>query len=198
LPSEQLGLYAAAVAISGITNVLAQSVAVVMTPTIAQQTNEAARIEKVYEAFERYWTLNIFGTVAFAIMLPWVIPLLYGRDFVPAVLTAEVLLLASLSLNTRIVLIGAMQAFGEPQFASISEGLASILTVAILLLLIPSTGILGAAIASAAAYSASVSYLVFIFYRRHKVSPMKLLQPRPYLIWNLLSKYIPRNVTSPR
>lgn len=196
LPPEQLGLYVAAVSASNITGILSQSIATVTTPTIAKQETTTARVERLYEAFQKYWTLNLAGTAVLGLLLPWLIPLIYGRDFAPAVIVAEVLLLAAVFYNTKAVLTGATQAFGVPQFASIAEGLGSVLTVIILILLIPTIGILGAAIASAIAYFIAFIFLVFVLQRRYKVSPWIMFQVRPQLAWGLVVRLVSRPAPS--
>jgi O-antigen/teichoic acid export membrane protein len=59
-----------------------------------------------------------------------------------------------------------MRAIGRPGVPAIAEGIGLVATVALLLLLLPALGIVGAAIASLAAYSVVAgAYVVMIAYQ---------------------------------
>jgi O-antigen/teichoic acid export membrane protein len=83
-----------------------------------------------------------------AIVLPRLVPLVYGEDFVAGVGPALILLVGTLPLAVQHVLTGALAARGSGSFvlASYAAALGSMLALDILL--IPAFGLLGAATAS--------------------------------------------------
>lgn len=80
------------------------------------------------------------------------IELIYSRTFAPAYLPLLALLPGGILLGAAKVLTNDIAGRGYPQYNSINAGIALVVTVALDLLLIPRYGILGAAIASSAAY----------------------------------------------
>ena len=89
-----------------------------------------------------------------------ILPVLYGDAFQPAVLPACVLLVGLAVEGGAAVASAYLWGVGRPGANSIAMGVGVVLTVALDLLLIPSHGALGAAVASSAAYLATTTVLV--------------------------------------
>lgn len=156
----QLGLYSVAVGTSSMTQTLSQAVRLVLTPQLAQQeTPEGQRLQLV-RAFRNYWFLNLLLTPLLAVAVFIGIPVLYGEAFGAARLTAEVLVLASIAMGAKEVLTGGARAFGFAWMASKAELIALLLTATLLIALLPTIGIMGAAIASLASYTFALMLLV--------------------------------------
>jgi O-antigen/teichoic acid export membrane protein len=69
-------------------------------------------------------------------------------------------------------------ALGDPWLVSKASLIALPVTLLLLYLLLPSLGLIGAALASTAAYLAELVVVVFGCYRRHRISPRNLFQLR--------------------
>lgn len=98
------------------------------------------------------------------------IPIVYGTEFGPAVPVFLILLPSGLMYTVHKVLGASLAAQGMPQATLISGTIALPATIGLNLLLIPSIGIKGAAIASDVAYAINASIVLFIFV---KVSGLK-------------------------
>lgn len=179
-PPVQLGLYVAAVSAVSVAEVLSTAVRTVITPRIAQQeASEGARALEA--AFRKYWVLSLAGTLALAVALPFAIPLVYGPSFRGAIWPAMVLLGASICYGATQVLSGGAQALGNPWLASRADIAGAVVTVLCLPFLLPTLGIMGAAIATLAAYATQLVVVLNGLSRTHSI------WPRSLVTWNLSS-----------
>jgi O-antigen/teichoic acid export membrane protein len=174
-PPAQLGLYVVAVSASGLAEVLSTAVRTVSMPTIAAQPTMESRRARLSYVFRRYWMLSLLATVALAAAFPFVIPRIFGSAFANSVVVAEILLVGSFCLAAKNVLAGGAQALGSPWLTSRAEILAFGVTVATLFLLVPKWGILGAAVASVAAYATQLVVLTVGLSRKHGITPWSLI-----------------------
>jgi O-antigen/teichoic acid export membrane protein len=104
------------------------------------------------------------------------VPLIFGGRFRPAVWPAEILLLASLFKGAEQVLGGGAGALGNPWLSSKANLTALVITGGLLYALLPTLGIMGAAIASAAAYLAELSVVLYGLHRTHSISTLSLFR----------------------
>jgi O-antigen/teichoic acid export membrane protein len=128
--------------------------------------------------FSRYLKVVIPFAIVLATALPFLIPLVYGRAYGAVVPTSEILLLAGVVLGAAVVLGAGGQALGDPWIASRAQICAVPVTVGLLLLLLPRFGILGAGLASLAAYTAQLIIIVFGL-RKHGIKwrPVRVGEP---------------------
>jgi O-antigen/teichoic acid export membrane protein len=177
LQPTQLGLYTVAVGCAGLAQVLSTAVRMVLSPCIAR-ASAPERATMLTLLFRRYWTVSIVVAAAIAIALPATIPLVYGREFQQSVLPAQVLVLGTLFLGGKDVLAGAAQALGDPWLGSRTEIVSAVATVVLLLVLLPTLGIMGAATASLVAYAIQLGLLVLGLKQAYGISPGELLELR--------------------
>jgi len=167
-PPRMLGLYVVAVSVASIPEMFASAVRTVSSSRIAGTAAAHDRRTKLIEAFRGYVVISLPGTAFMALMLPIVIPIVFGSEYGDSIVPAEILLVGSLLLGMRSVLAGGAQAFGDPWIGSKAEVYSFPLTLLLLILLIPTLGIVGAAIASVLAYGTQVLVVVSGL-RRHNV-----------------------------
>lgn len=112
------------------------------------------------------------GVVAAAVPLlllcPWVMSLLYGAEFDPAIGPARVLLVGMLLAGASGLASGYLYARGRPGVNSLAMGVGLAVTVVLDLLLIPRHGAMGAAVASTSAYLLTDLLLVVLLVRLSK------------------------------
>jgi O-antigen/teichoic acid export membrane protein len=97
------------------------------------------------------------------------IPVVYGGDFAPSATVFMILLPSGLLFTVHKVLTSSLAANGKPQ-ASLYAGLISLpVTIGLNLLLVPSWGIKGAAVASDVAYAVNASAVLFLFLRSSRL-----------------------------
>jgi len=148
-----LGIYAVAVAVaSGVGPVFAALAVVVLhrATRAAKDETPAREIGRVLELALLVGLPVVFAGIALA---PSVVPFVFGEPYRPSVLPAQVLLVAAFFQGMNAILGNALRAIGRPGRSSIAEGVGCAVTVALLLVLLPRYGALGAATASLAAYA---------------------------------------------
>lgn len=159
LSAERLGLYVVAVTLTQLTTLVGQSMAVVALPALARmKTPEAqARGARFFVGF----TLVLASAASLVIMalVPQLINLFFGADFLPAVAACRILLVATVIFSTNRTLEALLQALGRPLDAGTGEALALGATAVSLAILLPLFGLVGAAGASLIAYAVSALYL---------------------------------------
>ena len=168
-PPAALGIYVTATSVSNLLSVLANSVQMIVTPTVANRTVAAERKSELVRLFRRFWLVNIMGGLALAAISPILVPLLFGKAFAAAVLPAVILIAGALFIGAKDVLAGGAQALGDPWLGSRSEIVAMGVTVVLLLALLPTLGIIGAAIASTLAYFTQFAVVVHGLSKRHGI-----------------------------
>jgi O-antigen/teichoic acid export membrane protein len=178
LPPAYLGLYVVAVSSASISQAFSQAVQIVSTPSITQRKSSAERAAVLQGVFRRYWVLSFLIAAAFSAVLPIAIPFVFGIRFTPAIWPAEVLLLAMFLGGAREVLAGGAQALGDPWLGSKAHVGALAVTVLLLYLLLPTMGIMGAAIATAAACAMELGIVVAGLRSSHGIPAMTLLRLR--------------------
>jgi O-antigen/teichoic acid export membrane protein len=170
LPPNYLGLYVVAVSAAGLAQIFSQAVQMVLTPSITQKESLAERAALLQGAFRRYWLLSLLVTLALAALLPVAIPIVFGANFKEAIWPAEVLLLGIFFIGAKDVLSGGAQALGDPWLGSKASLIAMVVTVALLYLLLPRFGIMGAAIATVIAYGMQLVIVAYGLRRTHGIS----------------------------
>jgi O-antigen/teichoic acid export membrane protein len=172
LSPDYLGLYVVAVSAANVSQVLSQAVQMVSTPSIARRESPEERAAVLQAVFRRYWMLSFLIALALGLALPVAIPIVFGANFKEAVWPAEVLLVGTFFIGAKEVLSGGAQALGNPWLGSKAHALALIVTVGLLCLLLPAIGIMGAAMATAAA---SLSQLAVVAQGLRKVHGILLI-----------------------
>lgn len=171
-----LGLYVVAVSSAGMLQMFSAAVQTVSMPGIAKTESPVERRDLLRQVFRRYWLVSIFLVLAIGLALPTILPLVFGARFRPAVWPAEILLLASLFKGAEQVLGGGAGALGNPWLGSKASLTALVFTLVLLYILLPKFGIMGAAIATAAAYFVELSVVLYGLHRAHAISPLSLFR----------------------
>ncbi len=155
VPADELGLYAVAVTISGLSGLVIGILGPMLFVRVAGGDREMA---------PRAVRVSILSAAviacALAAVTPLMLPLLFGEDFRGAVGMTLVLLVASLPLAGVAALGSVLMGMNRPGTPSIGELVALAITIPGLLVLLPPLGGFGAAIVSLLAYSANFAVLV--------------------------------------
>lgn len=140
----QTGLYVVAVSISELPLVLTSAVRDVTFVSEASRSDD-----RRLAATARVTTLVSAGAaLVLGATLPWWLPALFGSDFSGSVLVAQILLLAVVMGQPGSIAGSALSARGRPGARSISMVIACVLNIVVLVLLVPTLGAVGAAIAT--------------------------------------------------
>lgn len=176
LPLRYLGLYVVAVSAANLSHVFAQAVLTVLTPSITQRESLPDRIAVLQGAFRRYWLVSLLISLAIAAALPFALPTVFGDSFKEAIWPAEVLLLGGIFIGAKEILSCGAQALGDPWLGSKAQIAAVVVTIVLLWILLPSMGIMGAAITTAAAYLTQLVVVAYGLRQAHGVSLARLFR----------------------
>lgn len=158
LAPVSLGLYVIAVTMTSVTNLIGSSVSFVALPAVAR----LAPGEERTAAARRFVVLTVListiFTIPFLVFTGPLIDLLFGQDFRGATNVCRVLLVGAVALSTTRAVGAILKAVNRPLDAGIAETLALVVTVVLLAALLPTMGIMGAGVASLAAYAIGCAF----------------------------------------
>jgi O-antigen/teichoic acid export membrane protein len=172
--AAQLGYYVVAVSLAEVPSTLQLAVRDVMFTTAASRRDPhvIARSNRVLIV------ITLAVACAGAVVTPWVLPLLFGDGFEPAVRMAQILLFASVAAGVSLVVGAGLLSMGRPRARSIAQILGLVVNVALLVVLVPSMGAIGAAWTAVASYTFTGLAAVLLFTRDTGVSVADCLLPR--------------------
>jgi O-antigen/teichoic acid export membrane protein len=161
--AEQLGLYAAAVSLSEVVLIFNTAVRDVL---FSAESAEMSR-GRLYRASTASLLASTAISVPFISTVWWWFPILFGEEFRSGVPTVVVLIVAATIGVPGSVGGAGLSAWGRPGLRSVSLVISAVINVALLLLLTPSLGALGAAMATLAgnfiASNLNIMFLKFKF-----------------------------------
>lgn len=153
--SRQLGLYAVAVTLAGLTGTFSTAVGLALLPRVAREGPEV-----VPRAVRTSLAIVVLAGGTVALLASPLVHLGAGSAFGPAVQLVWVLLVAEVPLAGTIILGQALIGSGRPGGAAAGQGLGMALSLGGLLVALPRWGAMGAAIVSLVAYSSSFAWML--------------------------------------
>ena len=162
--STALGHYAVAFGIAELLWQVPLTLGAVLFPKLSALDHEA-NTETAAATCRRVLFLTLLGTLAALASGRFLIGVLYGGEFLPAVNAFYILAPSGLFFTIHKVLGSSLAGRGMPE-VSLYAGAASLpVTIGLDLLLIPRMGIEGAAVASIAAYAVNAGVVLALFLR---------------------------------
>jgi O-antigen/teichoic acid export membrane protein len=152
LGPASVGIYAVSVRLAELLWYLPNAVGFVIFPRAAASKPEEMNVFTP-RVFRATLGLTALGALGLAFVGRPVINLVFSSAFVGAFIPMLVLLPGVVLLGGAKVLTNELAGRGYPHYNSLNAGLALILTVVLDLVLIPRYGVVGAALASSAAYT---------------------------------------------
>lgn len=178
LDEAALGLYGSALALSQATPTLANSIGLVAYPRACAEPDQAGRAAIIGLYLRLTVLLMLSTTVVLYLLAPWIVGLLYGKSFMPAVPVLRVLLLGVTPLAIRELFNTAFKAFERPLSSTKGEVMALVVNAGCLALLVPWFGLLGAAWAFVIVRWSSIFYLGWLVKRDLGLGLADLFMPR--------------------
>jgi len=160
--TEVVGYYAVANQVAELFRPLSQSITFVLRPLIAGLSSAEARMRGLV-LFRRVFVLNLAMIVAMGAAGGDLIVRFFGEEFAIAVPAFHILLIGLAAHGANGVLAGYNVGIGRPELNTYNALIGLAVTIVLDVLLIPSYGIIGAAIASSIAYSTKAVALVATF-----------------------------------
>ena len=154
LPTRELGLYVVAVSWSAISGVVLNAVGPVFSQRLAAERDATTARAIFARASRAAVVVSGITAVAFAVMTPIAIPLLYGTAYRECTPVAIVLVVANAFLALNLVLEEGLRGLGDTSTIFKAELAGFVATALSLGVCLPVFGIVGAAVASVAGYAA--------------------------------------------
>lgn len=164
VPLGELGVYAAAAAISTVSGPIARGAAQAMLPFIRNADSDEDRLRRIKKSIIQVAALSMAIILSIAATAWWIIPFVLGDRFTGAVLPLMILLPGAWATDVSQVLTTALASFNRPQDGSKAQIASAIATAIGLITLLSPFGIVGAAITTSVSYW--VGFLALSFYWR--------------------------------
>ncbi len=174
---EELGWYSLAVRLAQLFWILPLLFASIIFPSVAGKTGHYDTTRMLALIRGMNW-LNIVAGLVLFFIAPFLIPFLFGSDYQNSILLLQILLPGVL-LFCMATIIAASFAGQQKLKINLYGSVLCLVTILVLdLLLIPSMGMKGAAIASSIGYGISALYFVIVYCFANKVAAVKLFIPQ--------------------
>jgi O-antigen/teichoic acid export membrane protein len=173
-----LGIYVVAVNVSEVLLYLPGATATALLPLVAGSRSEQ-RLEPTLRAFRSASLVALVTAVAAALVVPPLLPLVFGAPFEASVTPFLLLLPGVLGAVAMAVFSNALVASSLPSFSSMGPMTSFILGVTLDVALIPSFGASGAAAAASAAFLAGGATALAIYRAQAPFRLRELALPRP-------------------
>ncbi len=146
LIAADLGVYTVALTISRLLNTVSSSLNIVLFPKASSLEQDAA-LALVARGARLTLAATGSAAVVLALIVPRLLPIVYGPLFASSARIAQVLLIEVTIGSTVIVLAQAFLSTGRPGVVTALQGVGLLATVPLMLVCIPKFGLLGAAVA---------------------------------------------------
>jgi O-antigen/teichoic acid export membrane protein len=171
VPLGELGVYAAAAAISTVSGPIARGAAQAVLPFVRAAHSDDERLGRIRTALIQVSGLSLLILGAIAATAWWVIPFVLSENFEDAVLPLMILLPGAWATDVNQVLSTALSSFNRPEDASKAQVASAVATAIGLVALLSPYGIIGAAITTTVSYW--VGLLVAAYYWRRLVGQVR-------------------------
>ncbi len=172
------GIYVVAVQIAERMWILSQGVSAVLLPRLAELGGDEEKRRLITPLVARWViALSLMGGLVLAVVAPWLLPAIFGRDFASALVPLLILIPGIVAGSFSKVLANDFAARGRPELNLYTSGLVVGVNVAANLLLIPWLGIEGAAWATTLAYCANAMAKTILYASVTGQAPRSLFVP---------------------
>jgi len=172
--AEQLGYYSVAVALA---EVLAFGFGAIREIAFSRAAT-TGDVDAITAACRLGVLVMLPGAVVGGALAPWGVPLVFGRDFAPAVPMTQVLLLAALPAGLATLGAAGLATLGRPGAVSMAQAAIAVFNVALVVILVPRGGGMGASLASLVTYVVLGCVTLGIFLRASRRRWRDVLLPR--------------------
>jgi O-antigen/teichoic acid export membrane protein len=177
LAASSLGLYVVAWTMTGLSYMIGYSVMYAALPRVAQAESEQELRARAHQYVFLTFAATVAVTIPVLLLAPEILRIAFGSDFVKATGVTRVLLIASIALGTGRVLEAVLKGVNRPLHAGLSEGAGLVVTAVGLGALLPTMGLMGAAITSLVAYSVTAWVALVLTNRAIGTTGAELLGP---------------------
>ncbi len=178
LPAVLLGYYAVAFSWSSGLSFIGAGLSMVMLAKGASiDRDDREKLANLFSQFRLVFIMLLGLGLFAAAATPFLFPLIFGMEYLPSVLPAVILCLASIALALNTTLHEVARGLGFPEIGIRAESFGLIISIVLLIILLPAFGGVGAAIASLIGYSIVFVILLKLFAEQVRVSPQDIIRP---------------------
>lgn len=173
---EQMGWYAVAVNVSSLARLPSGAFAILTFPKVAGASPAEQR--RLTGLYSRLNTTASSGTgLVLMLLLPILVPLVYGEAYTPSIVPAEILVVASIAVAVGQAWAGSLRGLGRPTEPAKAEIISLMVTVVGLAVLLGPLGIVGAALTSLVAYLMAALFMYLQLRKLFELGLRDLLWP---------------------
>ena len=176
LGAAAVGFYSVAVNFAEVLWYVPTSIGTVLFPHVANSTNGSANITTARVSRQTFLLMGL-ASLAVAALAPWLVPLLFGQEFTPAIQALWYLLPGVLVFSIAKIIGNDFAGRGYVVTNGLVSASALILNIVINLLLVPRLGLIGASLSSSISYTVATVMLIWLFAREAKVHWTRLVWP---------------------
>jgi O-antigen/teichoic acid export membrane protein len=165
LGNHETGIYSVAVSLGLPITLLGAVVGTLIFQRVSSEDTERGRIEMTNRVFRVLIVVLAVVVVALGVAAHWIVPIVYGDAFDPAV-TALILLLPGLfALALELVLMNFLAGNGSPPMVYIAPAIGLIVNFGANMYAIPHWGINGASVTSSVGYAVVLALVAWYYLR---------------------------------
>jgi O-antigen/teichoic acid export membrane protein len=172
-PGHEAGLFATAFSLATPASMLGQAASQVIIPAFAHRTRSDAPL-RTAAAMKLLFGFSALALVAFgalALLGPWIVPLLYGPDFVDAVPLLQYMLIGVFVFTVALIPSALLLANGHSRAVAISSSVGFVVGLVVILVLGPSIGMYAGIWGFSVGSGIGLAALLVLGLRRSAVEP---------------------------
>lgn len=173
LPRHELGIYAVAVSLTSALGLLSSPIVNTVQP-IVQRASQTDVLRTCCSAVAGTFLVVGGPSLALVLLAGWGVPKVYGAEFSSSIQLVQLLSVAALLDALNACLHGCLLGLEKPGRSSLSTSVGLVATLVFLVILLPSAGVVGAAIASIISYG-TVAVWMFLSLSRVIGVPLRTL-----------------------
>lgn len=177
LAATELGLYAVATALASPIGLISSTLVPLIFAKVSGQQAEAGQRLVLGRYLRLGLAMTLSAALCLAVLGPWLLELLFGRAFLPAVEVFRVLLLALVLGGIGTTLATGLKAGGHPEAVNKVQLATLLLSALVMPALILGLGLIGAAWGLVLVNTAAALYTVILVMRLFHADPRALILP---------------------
>lgn len=177
MPAAALGFYSVAVGLAERLWLVSQSAATLIFPVISAEKDEGKRKRFTPIISRNVLLITLLGAIVLYFLSPWLIELLYSRDYLATIQLFRILLPGIVFLSASRVLANDIAGRGKPLLNTYVGLFGLAIQVALNLLLITRLGVVGSAWATSISYGLILIVRVIVYARESGNTFSSILLP---------------------